>query len=301
VWRIGILSARARPPDIQADYYGAFPRAMHELGYVEGRNLVIEWRFAEGRYERLPAMAKELVELNVDAILALGPPGVMAARDATKTTPIVMVMSSDPVAAGVVKSLASPGDNVTGLSNLGGDLGSKHLELLREMLPKLSRASVLLNPDNPSAKSVLESIRHAARNVGVEVLPTHARTPAEIDRAFAAMTEQRTGGVLVSLDPFFIQQRAQIATLARDRRLPSISSFREAAQAGGLVSYGQSQADIYRRAAGYIDRILKGAKVSELPVEQPTKLELVVNRKTVRALGLSLPQAFLVRVDEFID
>ena len=274
---------------------------MRELGYVEGRNLVIEWRFAEGRYERLPAMAKDLVELNVDAMLALGPPGVMAARDATKTIPIVMVMSFDPVAAGVVKSLASPGDNVTGLSNLGGDLGSKHLELLRAMLPKLSRAAVLLNPDNPSSKSVLESVSNAARNVNVEVLAANARTPAEIDREFAAMTEQRAGGVIVSLDPFFIQQRAQIATLARDRHLPSISSFREGAQAGGLVSYGQSQADIYRRAAGYIDRIFKGAKPSELPVEQPTKLELVVNRKTVRTLDLSLPQAFLVRVDEFID
>ncbi len=301
VWRVGFLSPRRRPVSLDSDYYGAFPRRMNELGYVEGRNLIIEWRFANGEYERLPGMAAELVRLQVDVIMALGPPGAIAAQKATSTIPIVMVVSIDPVSAGFVKSLAQPGGNITGLSNLAGDLSSKHLEMLADMVPKLSRVAVLLNPANPAHATILNNVQAAARKPGMTILPVKAQTPQEIETAFSTMAHERAGAVLVALDPLFIQQVPQIALLATRHRLPSIFSNREYAEAGGLMSYGQNQVDIYRRAAGYVDRIFKGAKPGDLPVEQPTTLELVINSKTARALGLAVPQSMLARADSVIE
>jgi putative ABC transport system substrate-binding protein len=274
---------------------------MRELGYIEGKNLTIEWRFANGEYERLPGLAQELVRLNVDAILALGPPGAIAAQKATATIPIVAVVSVDPVAAGLVKSLAQPGGNLTGLSNLGLDLGAKHLELLLTIVPKLSRVAVLVNPVNTTHGMIVERVQAASQRVGVKVLALQAQTAQEIDSAFARMSRENAGAVIVALDPFFIQQAPQIAAGAIRHRLPSVFAFREAAEAGGLLSYGQNQADIYRRAAGYVDRILKGAKPADLPVEQPTTLELFVNRKTATALGLSIPHPLLISADKVIE
>jgi len=301
VSRVGFLSARRRPISIEADYYGAFLLGMRDLGYVEGKNLVIEWRFADGSYERLPGMAAELVQSNVNVIMALGPPAVVAAQKATATIPIVIVTSIDPVDAGFVRSLARPGGNITGLSNLAGDLSSKHLEMLRAALPTLSRVAVLVNPANSAHATILKNVQATARKVGVTVLPMEAQTPEEIDREFSTMARQNVGAIIVVLDPFLIQQGIQIAAQAAKHRLPSIFSNREYAEAGGLMSYGQNQADIYRRAATYVDKILKGAKPGDLPVEQPAKLELLINLKTAKAIGLTIPQSVLLRADEVIQ
>ncbi|HEV2009300.1 MAG TPA: ABC transporter substrate-binding protein [Burkholderiales bacterium] len=274
---------------------------MSELGYVEGRNLLVEWRFADGEYERLPRMAAELVQLKVDAIMALGPPGAIAAQKATTTIPIVFVISVDPVDAGLVKSLARPGGNITGLSNLGGDISGKHLQMLLTMVPKLSRMAVLVNPANSAHATILKNVEVAAQKAGIKVLPVKAQTPQEIESAFSTMTKENAGAVIVALDPLFIQQGLQIAVQAAKHRLPSIFANREYAEAGGLMSYGQNQVDIYRRAAEYVDRILKGAKPGDLPVEQPTKLELFINRKTAKALGLTIPQSLLISADKVIE
>jgi len=301
VWRIGFLSPRRRPASLDSDYYGAFPRRMRELGYVEGSNLIIEWRFANGEYERLPGMAAELVQMKVDAVMALGPPGVIAAQKATTTIPIVMVVSADPVGAGFVKSLGRPGGNITGLSNLAGDLSSKHLEMLLTIVPKLSRVAILVNPANPAHATILKNVQAAARKSGIKVLAVEAPTPNEIERAFSKMARENAGAVIVALDPLFIQQVLQIAAQATKRRLPSTFAFREAVEAGGLLSYGQNQVEIYRRAAGYVDKIFKGARPADLPVEQPTTLELFINRKTAKALGLTIPQSLLISADKVIE
>ncbi len=301
VWRIGFLSSRRRPASLDSDYYGAFPRRMSELGYVEGKNLIIEWRFANGEYERLPGMAAELVQLKVDAIMALGPPGVIAAQKATTTIPVVMVVSVDPVGAGFIRSLAQPGGNITGLSNLAGDLSSKQLELLLTIVPRLSRVAILVNPANAAHAAIPKNVQAAAQKAGIKVLAVEAQTPQEIEGAFSRMVRENAGAVIVALDPFFIQQVLQIAAQATKHRLPSIFAFREAAEAGGLLSYGQNQVDIYRSAAGYVDRIFKGARPGDLPVEQPTILELFVNRKTATALGLTIPHSLLISADKVIE
>jgi len=274
---------------------------MSELGYVEGRNLVIEWRFADGEYERLPGMAAELVQLKVDAIMALGPPGVVAAQRATSTVPIVMVVSVDPVGAGFVRSLAQPGGNITGISNLAGDLSAKHLEMLLAIVPKLSRVALLVNPANAAHATVRTNVQEAAQRAGITLLVAEARTSLQIESAFVKMTRENAGAVIVALDPFLIQQVPQIAEQAGRLRLPSIFALREGAEAGGLLSYGQNQVDIYRRAAGYVDRILKGAKPSDLPVEQPTTLELFVNGRTAKKLGLTIPRSLLIAADKVIE
>jgi putative ABC transport system substrate-binding protein len=299
--RIGVLSSRRRPEPLAADYYGAFPVRMRELGYTEGRNLAIEWRFAEGDYERLPDLAAELVRGNMNVILALGPPGAVAARKATATIPIVFVMSSDPVAAGLVKSLAKPDGNVTGIFNLAGDLGSKHLEMLAAVVPKLARVGVLVNPANPGYGAALRDVETAASKLRIQVIPARAQTAGEIETAFAAMASARAGAAIVTLDPLFIQEVEAIAEQAARNRLASIFANREFAEAGGLMSYGQNQVEIYRRAAEYVDRILKGAKPAELPVEQPTKLELFLNNRTARRLGLTMPQSLRVMASAVIE
>ena len=299
VWRVGFLSPRRRPVSLERDYYGAFPQRMRELGYVEGRNLVIEWRFAEGDYDRLPAMAAELVGMNVDVILALGPPGALAARDATKTIPIVIVVSLDPVKAGLVASLAKPGGNITGVSNLATDLSAKHFEMLRTVVPRLASIGVLVNGRNRAHDSIVANVKQAAA-ARIAVVPADARTPGEIDSALSWIARRGAGALMIALDPLFIQEEARIAALALNNRLPSIFANREYAQAGGLMSYGQSQVEIYRRVAGYVDRIFRGSRPGELPIEEPTTLELFVNRRTANALGVAIPDALLVRA-EFVD
>lgn len=301
VWRVGFLIQRHRPASLDSDIFGAFLRSMRELGYVEGKNLEIEWRFAEGQYERLPRMAAELVAVRVDVIVTDGTNGVRAAQRATTTIPIVFGGAGDPVGDRLVNSLARPGGNTTGLSNVAGDLGSKHLELLVGVVPKLSRAAILMNPDNSSHFTILKDIQLAARSIQVNVQPFHARTLPEIENAFPGMIREKSNALIVIPDPFFISQWRQIAELAARSRLPSISRFQEYPQAGGLMSYGNSNEDNYGRAAYYVDRIFKGARPGDLPVEQPTKFYLVVNMKTARALGITIPPSVLVRADRVIE
>lgn len=299
-WRVGILSARGRPASLATDYYGAFPQEMRALGYREGANLAIEWRFAGGEYGRLAGMATELVQLKPDAILALGPPAIVEAQKATAVIAIVMVSSVDPVGAGFVKSLARPGGNVTGLFNLGVDLSAKHLEMLVAAVPQLSRVALLVNPANPAHGKLIDNVAAAARQAGVDIVPVKAQSPQQIESAFSIIGQEKARALIVALDPLFIQQGSQIATQAAAHRLPSIFANREYAEAGGFMSYGQNQAEIYRRAALYVDRIFKGARPADLPVEQPAVLELVINGATARALGITIPQSVLVRADKII-
>jgi putative ABC transport system substrate-binding protein len=275
---------------------------MRVLGYVEGKNLLIEWRSAEGNNERLPGLAAELVNLKVDVIVtAGGPPATSAAQKATTIIPIVMGNMGDPVGSGFVKSLARPGGNITGLSNLGSDIGPKHLEMLLSMVPKLSSVAILVNPTNSGHATILENVRAAAQKNGVKVLSVEARTPQEIENAFSTITKERAGAVIVANDSVFIAQRRQTADLATKNRLPSVQLSREYPEAGGLMSYGPIIGDNYRRAATYVDKILKGAKPADLPVEQPTKFEMVINGKTAKALGLKIPQSLLISADKVIE
>ncbi len=274
---------------------------MRELGYVEGKNLVIEWRFAEGKAERLPGLAADLLRLKVDVFVTQGSPAASAAQKATATIPIVMGSAGDPVGGGLVKSLARPGGNITEFSNLNVDIGPKRLEMLLSMVPKLSRVAILLSPTNPGHATNLKTVQAAAQTSGVKILPVEARTPQEIENAFSTMTREHAGAVIVAADALFTQQVRQIAELAAKHRLPSISTFREYAEAGGLMTYGSNLTDQYRRAATYVDKIFKGAKPGDLPVEQPTKFELIINGKTAKALGLKIPQSLLISADRVIE
>jgi putative ABC transport system substrate-binding protein len=301
VWRVGILSFRNQPENLSSEYYGAFPAAMRELGYVEGKNLVIEWRFADSKIERMPSLAADLVRLKVDVIVAGSTQATSAAQKATTNIPIVMASNQDPVGAGLVKSLAHPGGNITGLSNINADLSPKLIEMLLGMVPKLSRVVVMVNPDNSSHTAIVKNVQAAAQRTGVTILSLDARAPQDIENAFSMMVQKKTGAVIVLRDSFFNQQMRQIAELAAKHRLPSISGIREYVEFGGLMSYGPSLTDSFRRAATYVDKIFKGAKPGDLPVEQPTKLELFINRKTAKALGLTIPQSLLIMADKVIE
>lgn len=301
VWRVGFLSGRSRPHSLDSDFYGAFQRGLRELGYVEGENLAIEWRFADGEYERLPSLAAGLVRLKVDVIVAAGPPVIVAAQKATTTIPIVMTTSIDPVTAGFVTSLARPGGNITGISNLGGEVSPKHLEMLLTIGPKLSRVAVLVNPANPAHAAMLKSVQAAMPRANVKILSVQARTPPEIGIAFSKMSKEKAGAIIVEFDPLFIQQRRQIAALAVKNRLLSIASFREYVEDGGLMSYGQTFTEQFHNVAVLVDKIIKGAKPGDLPVEQSTTFDLVINRRTARALGITIPQSVLFRADKVIE
>ena len=301
VWRIGFLALR-HVNFVDTDYsYGPFRQRMRELGYVDGKNLVIEWRSAEGKSERLPGLAAELVRLNVDLIVTAGNQAVAAAQKATATIPIVIGNSTDPVGAGFVASLARPGGNITGLSNIADDISPKYLEMLISMVPKLSRVAVLLDLSSSSQAKVLNNVRAAAKTAKVTVLPFDARNPEGIEQAFSLMKKDKAGAVIVVSNGLFVQQASQIAELAAKHRLPSISGYREYADAGVMVSYGPSFAENYRRIATYVDKIFKGAKPGDLPVEQPTKFELFINGKTAKALGLKIPQSLLISADKVIE
>jgi len=300
VWRVGFLTQRRRPDSIDSDFIGAFPRGMRELGYVEGKNLVIEWRF-DDRSERLPDLAAELVRLKLDVIVSGSSQAISALQKATTTIPIVMATSGDPIGSGFVKSLARPGGNITGFSNLTSDIGTKQLELLLGMVPKLSRVAVLVNPVNPALGTFLKNVQSAAQGGSVKVLPVEARTAQEIENAFPVMAQAKAEAVIVATDALFIQHYRKIAELAATNRLPSSSTIREYAEAGGLMSYGPNLAEQFRLAATYVDKIFKGAKPGDLPVEQITTFELVINGRTAKTLGLTIPQSLRLRADRVVE
>jgi ABC-type uncharacterized transport system substrate-binding protein len=299
--RIGFLSANSPSDPRNAGLLGAFREGLRDLGYVEGQNIAIEFRWAEGKYDRLPGLAAELVSLKVDIIIAAALPAIRAAAQATGSIPIVMATSLDPMAAGLVAGLARPGGNITGLSAMAPDLVGKQLELLKEVVPKVSRVALLGNPANPGTAPMVRRAQDAARELGVRLQPLEARGPSEIDRAFAAMTRERAGALIVLLDVMFAEHRARIADLAAKHRLPAVYGLQEYAEAGGLMVYGSSFVERFRRAATFVDKILKGAKPADLPIEQPTKFELVINLKTAKALGLTIPQSLLQRADQVIE
>jgi len=299
--RIGYLSGNlAAAPHLPE----AFRQGLRDLGYVEGRNLVIEYRDVEGKYERLPALAAELVALKVDVILAGGTPQPLAAKQATRTIPIVFAGAADAVTSGLVASLARPGGNVTGLSVLLPELVGKSLEQLKQAVPRVSRIAVLWHPGGfpeRTEKDMLKAAEVAARALGVRLQFVEARGPEDFDRAFSDMTRARAGALTVLASNMLLGERRRIVDLAAKNRLPGVYGVREFVDAGGLMSYGPDLADMFRRAATYVDKILKGAKPGDLPVEQPTKFELVINLKTAKALGLTIPQSLLGRADEIIQ
>ena len=299
--RIGWLSIASRTPEV-SHLIEAFSLGLRELGYVEERNVAIEWRFADGKPERLPALAAELVALKVDIIVTPNPAGTQAAKEATTTVPIVMLQVADPVRSGFVASLARPGGNITGLSATAGpEMVGKRLDLLREVVPKVSRVAVLRNPTNPDAADLLTQLERAARALGLRLQVLDVRVPSELDSAFAAMTTDRAGALLLLADTMFFLHRARIASLAVKARLPTVSSARVETEAGYLMTYGLSGTYVFRRAAVYVDKILKGTKPADLPIEQPTKFELVINLKTAKALGLTIPPSLLARADQVIE
>src|SRR6266446_7084594 len=278
----------------------AFRQGLRDLGYVEGRNLVIESRDAEGNADRLPALAAELVALKVDVIVATFTLAALVAKQAPMTLPIVFTNAGDPVTSGLVTSLARPGGNVTGLSNLSAELVGKCLEQLTQAVPGVSRVAVLWHPGNlgdRTEKEMLKAAEVAARALGVRLQFVEARAPADFDRAFSDMTRARAGALTVLVSPMFFGERRRLVDLAAKTRLPTVFPWREYVDAGGLLAYGADLADLFRRAATYVDNILKGTKPGDLPIEQPTKYELVINLKTAKALGLTIPPSLLSRAD----
>jgi ABC-type uncharacterized transport system substrate-binding protein len=299
VWRIGFLSTQTS--SVSQAQVNAFRQKLRDLGYVEGRTLVIEYRWAEGRYERLPALARELAQLKVDLILTPdGVPPALAAKAATKTIPIVF-FAGDAVESGLVASLAHPGGNLTGVSGLTAGLDAKRLEILKEVLPTATRMAILWNPENLTGVPQRNRIALAAETLGVQLRMLEARSPSEIDNAVAIAAREQSSGMLVLADPMFTSQRTRIVALAARARLPLAAYFRAFTEVGALVSYGPNTTEIFRRLAVYADKIFKGAKPADLPVEEPTKYELVINLKTAKALGLTIPQSVLVRADEVIQ
>lgn len=297
-YTIGYLSSGS-PNLVEA--YAAFAAALGELGWVEGKNIIFERRYAENRPERLAAFAAELVRLNVDLIAAEGTLAPLAARQVTSTIPIVMTVAGDPLRSGLVESLARPGGNVTGMSLMAPDLGGKRLELLKELLPRLGRVAVLWNATNPYAALVYQQTEVAGRTLGIAVQSLELRGPDDFDRAFETARQQHPDALIAVEDPLTGGHQKRIVEFAADDRLPSLFGFRDGVFAGGLVSYGANFPDLFRRAAGYVDKILKGAKPADLPVQQPTKFELVINLKTAKALGLAVPSTLLARADEVIE
>ena len=301
VWRVGYLILR-HLDRVDADIsYGPFTQGMRELGYVEGKNLVIEWRSAEGKQERLPELAAELVRLKVDVLATQGTPPAQAAQKATTTIPIVMINVGDPLGSGLFKSLARPGGNSTGLSSLVTDLGPKLLQIMREMMPRISHVAVLVNPTNAAINAFLKSVQVAAQQLGLKIQPVEASTPQEIANGFAVMVRENAGALIVPQEAIFQQQKSQILDLVATHRLPSIGTYAEYVEGGGLVSYGNSIWENPRRAATYVDKILKGANPGDLPVEQPTQFELVINMKTAKVLGIKVPQSLLLQATKVIE
>ncbi len=298
VWRIGFLgtvSASGWAPQVEALREG-----LRDLGYTEGKNIVIEYRWAEGKYERLPELATGLVRLGVDVIVTHGTPGTLAAKRTTTTIPIVMATSGDAVASGLVASLAQPGGNVTGLTFFDPQLSAKRLELLKEVAPRIGQVALLWNSGNPATGISLQLVDRTAKQLKLGLQQFSIRSPEEIERAFAAMAQAHVDAVWIHQDQMLIENTKVIAELSAKYRLPS-AGFGGYAEAGGLIEYGVNVAGLFRRAAYFVDKILKGAKPGDLPIEQPTRFELVINVKTAKALGLTIPQSILVRADRVIE
>jgi putative ABC transport system substrate-binding protein len=303
--RVGILAPTAPVSMTHRSGSGItadLPRRLHELGWVKGQNLAIEFRAADGRPDRLPGLAADLVRAGVDVIVAVSPPAIRAARDATRVIPVVMAFSGiDPVRAGFVASLARPGGNVTGLAILATDVVVKRLQLLKEALPGARRITVLVNPRNPSTAEQLAALRAVAPALRVEVQPVEVERSGEYADAFAAIARTRADALIVPSDPEFFRDHRRLVDLAARRRTPASYEWREFVEMGGLMSYGASLDDLATRVARYVDRILRGAEPADLPVEQPTRFELAINLGTARALGLAIPPALLLRADRLID
>jgi putative tryptophan/tyrosine transport system substrate-binding protein len=298
VARIGVLTLSTAPSTPNAE---AFRQGLRELGYVEGQNIAIEYRYAAGRADRLPALAGELVRLKVDVIVIQSNVAALAAKHATQTIPIVMANAGDPVKAGVIGSLASPGGNVTGLTMIQAELSGKRLQLLKEAAPNIAVVAVIWNPTDPPAADFLRETEAAARSLGLKLHAIEARSSAELDAAFNAVADVRPSAFFTLPGGMFQDNVRRIIDFAARHRLPGVFPNRDFVAAGGLLSYATSLAENWRRAATYVDKILKGAKPADLPVEQPTKFELVINLKTAKALGLTIPPAVLARADEVIE
>jgi putative ABC transport system substrate-binding protein len=296
--RIGYLSPSSASEPRGQRFLGAFRQGLRELGYVEGRSIVIEYRWADGKYDRLPGLAAELVGRKVSVIVTYGA-GVQAAQ--VTGIPIVMAVAQDPVAAGFVASLARPGGNITGLSSMAPELVGKQLELVKEVIPKVARVALLGNPANTAHAPQLRHAQDTARVLGLRLQPMEARDPSELDNAFAAMTRERAGAVVVFADSMLLDHRTRIAELAAQRRLPTLSTLIDHVEVGGLLAYGPSISDMFRRASTYVDKILKGAKPADLPVEQPTRFELVINLRAAKALKLTIPPSVLARANQVIQ
>jgi putative ABC transport system substrate-binding protein len=301
VWRIGFLSPRGSLDSLNSDVLGAFLRGMRELGYVEEKNLVIEWRWAEGKYDRLPELAAELVRLNVELIVTSGTPGIRAAKQATTTIPIVMAASGDAVAMGLIDSLARPGGNITGSTFFILQLMGKRMELLRDAMPRIKQIAFMFNRDNPAAIGpVVEAVEIAAKSLKLAVQQFGVRGPNDFDSAFSAMAKRRVDAMVTGDDALILLNAKRIADLAAKHRILSAGS-KALAEAGGLMAYGVNLPEMFRRAAYFVDRILKGTKPGDLPVEQPTKFEIVVNLKTAKVLGIKIPDVILLRADKVIE
>ncbi len=306
VFRIGILSPGAPTdvggtPSALAVLFEALRKSLRELDYLEGQNLIVESRWADGIYEHLPDLAAQLVGLQVDVIVTYGTPAAFAAKRATANIPIVMAGIIDPVAVGLIRNLARPGENLTGNSMMSPELVDKQLEMLKEIAPEVSRVAILANPANPGNTPQALHAKDGAAALGLQLQLLQATGPSDVDRAFAAMLNERTGGFVVLVDAELLDNRAQIAKLAAQHRLPAVYGLSEHADAGGLMSYGPNRLSMFRHAATFIDKILKGAKPGDLPVEQPTDFELVINMKTAKQLGVTIPVSIIVRADRIIE
>ena len=302
VWRIGILTGILRPSSLESNPdFSAFLKGMRDLDYVEGRNVLYEWRFAGGDPARFPDLAAGLVRSNFDIIVTAGGTATLAVKNATRTIPIVMAAAADPVGGGLVASLARPGGNVTGLTTVSSELSGKRLAILKESIPGISLIGVLFSPDVPGAAFSMKNMEAPSRTLGVQLQPFEIRIASDIDRAFSAMSRDRVGALMVVRGALANTHQTRIVELAGKNRMPSMGSLAGFAEAGGLLFYGVNDADLWRRAATYVDRILKGTKPADLPVEQPTKFELVINLKTAKALGIRIPQSLLVQADRVID
>jgi putative ABC transport system substrate-binding protein len=298
---LGFVSFAQREATLQASWYQAFHDGMRDHGWIPGRNLLIEYRFADNKPDRLAALVQDLVRLKLDAIFVPTRPALPAVRAATTTIPVVFVSLGDPIAEGWVASLARPGGNLTGVAGLSPDLAGKRLELLRELAPSLSKVAVLWNPANSTEEVAVKVTETAARSLGMSLVVERAGSPAEFHRAIAAIAQSDAKSIVVLPDPMFLANREQLVELIRQSRLPAIYMETGFVAAGGLISYGPNFMELFRRAAAYVDKILKGAKPGDLPVEQPTKFELVINLKTANAIGVTVPTSILLRASEVIE
>ena len=297
--RIGFLGNSTAT--MEANPIGPLRDGLRELGYEEGRNVIIEFRWADGKYDQFPALVAELLAAKVDVIITAGTPATLAIKKATSTVPLVFIAVGDPVGTGVVPNLGRPGGNITGLSSIAPDLEGKRLELLREVVPKLSHVAFFLNPANAFHTASMRQARVAAQSLGIKLQPMEVNKSEQLDGAFASIVKEKPDALLILADRIFLHNRKRMMEFAIQQRLPSVNAYRELVEAGGLISYGPSYEDMHRRAAVYVDKILKGTKPADLPIEQPTKFTLLINLKTAKTLGLTVPPTLVARADELIE